>query len=179
MASFAISRQQAKRSSLKGPEFDLAGPTCYGRPVLGKEESALVLIRRSGWLLLTLLLIFVISTSVYHSADMPRAEFTSAVSGEVTQTSAASALEHQLFSPARSLRPESVSSVEEDDLPVPYLLLLQWGLALVGFFLAGREINWGIQLYFQLCAFRLLNYLTARDWHPRHLQFHFTHSSLH
>lgn len=137
----------------------------------------MVHIRRSGWLLIAMLLIFVTSTTVFHTVDGSRAEFTSAVSGQTTQASGSAVLEHLLFAPVRSIRPESVRSAEEDDLPVPYQLLLQWGLALLGFFLAGRGINWGLQLYFQLCAFRLLNRLTARDWHPRHLQYRFTHSS--
>jgi len=136
-----------------------------------------VLMGRRGWLLLAMLLVLLLSTSGLYSAAAPTSPFASAIAPATTEQAAPSqSLEHLLFSQIRPLRIASSLQADDDGATVVYGLLWQWGWLFAIALVAGRLIPWRPWLYFLLDRFRRLACLTARQWHPRHLQFRFSHA---
>ena len=136
-----------------------------------------MLMGRRGWLLLAMLLVLLLSTSGLYSAAAPTSPFASAIAPATTEQAVPSqSLEHLLFSQIRPLRITSSLHAEDDESAVVYGLLWQWGWLCAIALITGRFIHWRPWLYFLLDRFRRLAYFTARQWHPRHLQFRFSHA---
>jgi hypothetical protein len=139
--------------------------------------GGVVLLGRRGWLLLAMLLVLFLSTSGLYSATQPTSPFASTMAPATTEEAAPSqSLEHLLFSQIRPLRIASSLVADDEEPPVSYGLLWQWGWLFAIALVAGRLIHWPPVLYFLLDGFRRLAHFTARQWHPRHLQFRFSHA---